>query len=98
MRELPLLADSYDVRGLDGSLRFVATRDEARRAIAEGIAEPVGRSCVKFLRIKREAVSDLRAGSRTTAAVRADSGCRVYGAGQLMGNSHCLREHRRTHQ
>jgi hypothetical protein len=98
MTELPLLSESYDVRGLDGTLRFVATRDEARRAIAEGIAEAVGHRCVKFLRIKREAVSDLRSGSRTTAAVRADSGCRIYGAGQLMGNSRCLREHRLTRQ
>lgn len=68
----PLLADSYDVLASDGRFICRATREQAAEAIAAGIAEGIGRTCVKYLRIRRLSSPVPNAGSRTTRRVRND--------------------------
>ena len=71
----PLLADRYDVLTSDGRLVFRVDRAQAEQAILAGVAEGVGRTCVKYLRISRSsnAVS-LNAGSQTTRRPRNEKG------------------------
>jgi len=71
---IPLLADRYDVLTADGRLVCRVDRAQAEQAILAGVAEGVGRTCVKYLRIRRSStVARLNAGSQTTERARKDN-------------------------
>ena len=68
-----LLADRYDVLTTDGRLVCRVDRTQAEQAILAGVAEGIGRKCVKYLRIaRRSTVARLNEGSHTTQRVRND--------------------------
>ena len=70
----PLLADRYDVLTADGRLVCRVDRCQAERAILAGVAEGIGRKCVKYLRIaRRSTVARLNTGSHTTQRARNDN-------------------------
>lgn len=72
-----LLAESYEVRSTTGRFLFSATRQQATHAIRSGIADPIGQTCVKYLRIRSRgdvASHAWRGGSHTTERIRNESG------------------------
>ena len=71
----PLLADRYDVLTADGRLVCRVGRSQAEQAILAGVAEGIGRKCVKYLRIARRStvVPGLNTGSHTTQRTRNDN-------------------------
>ena len=72
---IPLLADRYDVVTADGRFVCRVDRAEAEAAILAGVAEGIGRTCVKYLRISRIGTTPkLNAGSQTTQRARNDTG------------------------
>ena len=71
-RSLPLLDEKYDLLTTEGRFICRVTRDEASQAIAARVAEGVGRTCVKYLKIDRidALVPLIHAGSAMTCRVR----------------------------
>jgi hypothetical protein len=90
-------APTLEVRDHKGDLVGRVARTGAAELMERGWADPIGEHCIKYLKLRKGAPSKSRAqywrgGSNTTQAVRADSSCKNYGSGQLMGNSKTLRE------
>jgi hypothetical protein len=52
---IPLLSDRYDALDAAGRRLFTVSREKALEGIASGAFEPVGRTCVKYLRINSAA-------------------------------------------
>jgi len=70
-----LLADRYDVLTVDGRLVCRVDRAQAEQAILAGVVEGIGRTCVKYLRIRhRASVARLNAGSHNTRRAQKDNG------------------------
>jgi hypothetical protein len=92
-------APTLEVRDHRGDLVGRVDRAGAAELIERGWADPMGERSVKYLRLRENApwkplAKRWRGGSNTTQAVRADSSCKIYRPGQLMGNSKLIREHR----
>src|SRR3974390_211586 len=83
----------------NGELIARVDRHGAMDLIERGWVGARGSKCVKYLALLPEAPlhqlrrSSWRGCSHTTRPIRADQTCLTFGAGQLMGNSRCLREH-----
>jgi hypothetical protein len=94
--QAPLL----EVRDHTGELLCSVGRAGAAALMERGWADPIGKNCVKYLKLRANAPwkplpRNWWHGSETTQAVRGDESCKRYGPGQLMGNSKLLREHRK---
>jgi hypothetical protein len=93
-------APPLEVRDFAGNLLCRIDRAGAAELIERKWADPVGRRCVKYLKLRPNAPWNPRAkswwfGGITTQAVRADETCKRYEPGQLMGDPKLLREHRK---
>jgi hypothetical protein len=92
-------APTLEVRDHTGLLIGRVDRGGATELIERRWADPIGGRVVKYLKLRNNApwkplTKSWHGGCKTTQAVRADSSCKTYGPGQLMGNSKLLREHR----
>jgi hypothetical protein len=92
-------APTLEVRDHTGDWVGRVDRAGAAELIERGWADPIGEHSVKYLKLREKApwkplAKSWRGGSKATQPVRADSSCKSYGPGQLMGNSKLLREHR----
>lgn len=92
-------APTLEVRDHTGLMIGRVDRAGAAELVERGWADQIGAHVVKYLKLRNNApwrplAKSWRGGSKTTQPVRADSSCRTYGTGQLMGISKLLREHR----
>ena len=92
-------APTVEVRDPKGDLVGRVDRAGAAELIERRWADPIGQRGTKYLKLRVNApwkpfAKSWRGGSNTTQPVRADSSCKTYGPGQLMGHSKSLREHK----
>lgn len=91
----PVLKRRYDVRSADGKrFLFAVTAEHAARGIAEGVFFLAQARSGAYLKRTADQKEGRQAWPRVafTRPVQADSSCKIYKPGQLMGDPRRIRE------